>query len=99
VTGIHAIGRLEFSVPAQVFYPPPRVESAVVVLDRVPSPDDAERAIEIAAAGFNQRRKMLRGSLSGVFDDPVAVLERAGIDPTARAEDLSPPDYLALARA
>jgi len=99
VTGIHTIGRLEFPVPAQVFYPPPRVESAVVVLDRVPAPGESERAIEIAAAGFNQRRKMLRGSLSGIFDDPVAVLERAGIDPTARAEDLSPAEYLALARA
>jgi 16S rRNA (adenine1518-N6/adenine1519-N6)-dimethyltransferase len=99
VTGIHAKGKVAFRVPAQVFYPAPKVESAVVVLDRVPAPDDAERAIEIAAAGFNQRRKMLRGALSGVFDDPVSVLERAGIDPTARAEDLSPADYLALARS
>ena len=99
VTGIHAVGRLAFTVPAQVFYPPPRVESAVVVLDRVPEPEGADRAIEIAAAGFNQRRKMLRGALAGVFADPVATLERVGIDPTARAEDLSPADYLALARA
>jgi len=99
VIGLHAVGRLAFTVPAQVFYPPPRVESAVIVLDRVPAPDGAERAIEIAAAGFNQRRKMLRGALAGVFDDPAAVLERSGIDPTSRAEDLSPADYLALARA
>jgi 16S rRNA (adenine1518-N6/adenine1519-N6)-dimethyltransferase len=99
VTGIHAVGRLAFTVPAQVFYPPPRVESAVIVLDRVAAPEGAERAIEIAAAGFNQRRKMLRGALAGVFDDPVEALVRTGIDPTARAEDLSPADYLALARA
>jgi len=99
VTGIHAVGRLAFMVPAQVFYPPPRVESAVVVLDRVPAPDGADRAIEIAAAGFNQRRKMLRGALAGVFEDPVAVLNGSGIDPTSRAEDLSPADYLVLARA
>jgi 16S rRNA (adenine1518-N6/adenine1519-N6)-dimethyltransferase len=99
VTGIHAVGRLCFTVPAQVFYPPPRVESAVVVLDRVVAPEGAERAIEIAAAGFNQRRKMLRGALAGLFDDPGAALVRTGIDPTARAEDLSPTDYLALARA
>ena len=99
VAGIHAVGRIAFTVPAQVFYPPPRVESAVVVLDRVAAPKDAERAIEIAGAGFNQRRKMLRGALAGVFDDPATALVRTGIDPTARAEDLSPADYLALARA
>ena len=99
VTGIHAVGRLTFRVPAQVFYPAPNVESGVVVLDRVQAPEDSERAIEIAAAAFNQRRKMLRGALSGVFADPVATLERVGMDPTARAEDLSPSDYLALARA
>jgi 16S rRNA (adenine1518-N6/adenine1519-N6)-dimethyltransferase len=99
VAGIHAVGRLAFTVPAQVFYPPPRVESAVVVLDRLAAPEGAERAIEIAAAGFSQRRKMLRGALAGVFDDPAAALVRTGIDPTARAEDLSPADYLALARA
>jgi 16S rRNA (adenine1518-N6/adenine1519-N6)-dimethyltransferase len=99
VTGIHALGRLVFRVSPHVFYPPPKVESAVVVLDRVPAPEGSERAIEIAGAGFNQRRKMLRRSLAGFFDDPVSVLERAGLDPTARAEDLSPADYLSLARA
>jgi 16S rRNA (adenine1518-N6/adenine1519-N6)-dimethyltransferase len=74
------------------------VESAVVVLDRVPAPDGAERAIEIAAAAFNQRRKMLRRSLDEIFEDPIAELEHAGLDPTARAEDLSPADYVKLAQ-
>jgi 16S rRNA (adenine1518-N6/adenine1519-N6)-dimethyltransferase len=98
VAGIHARSRLAFRVPPQVFYPPPKVESAVVVLDRAPAPEGAERAIEIAGVAFNQRRKMLRRSLSTFFEDPVAVLEAAGIDPTARAEDLSSADYLSLAR-
>jgi len=97
VAGIHARCRLGFRVPPHVFFPPPKVESAVVVLDRVPAPDGAERAIEIAAAAFNQRRKMLRRSLGEIFDDPIAVLEHAGLDPTARAEDLSPADFLKLA--
>ncbi len=97
VAGIHGSTRLAFRVPAQVFYPAPNVESAVVVLDRVPAPESSERAIEIAAAGFQQRRKMLRRSLAGTFADPVSALELAGIAPTARAEDLSPGDYLRLA--
>jgi 16S rRNA (adenine1518-N6/adenine1519-N6)-dimethyltransferase len=99
IVGIHASGGLAFRVPAQVFYPAPRVESAVAVLDRVPAPSEAERAIEIAGAAFNQRRKMLRGSLAAILDDPVGTLEAAGIEPTKRAEDLSPSDYLSLARA
>jgi 16S rRNA (adenine1518-N6/adenine1519-N6)-dimethyltransferase len=97
VAGIHTLGTIAFRVPPQVFYPAPGVESAVVVLDRIDAPESAERAIEIASNGFGQRRKMLRRSLSSVFDDPVSKLEMAGIDPTARAEDLTPADYVRLA--
>jgi 16S rRNA (adenine1518-N6/adenine1519-N6)-dimethyltransferase len=99
VAGIHTSRKLSFRVPPQVFYPVPAVESAVVILDRVPAPSVAERAVEVAAAGFQQRRKMLRRSLARVFADPVASLQSAGIDPTARAEDLSPADYIRLAAA
>ena len=97
VAGIHSETSVEMTVPPQVFYPPPRVESAVVVMKRVPADPFAERAIELARAGFGQRRKMLRRSLGTILDDPVVVLEAAGIDPTRRAEDLSPDDYLHLA--
>lgn len=99
VAGIHSDRKLSFRVPPQVFYPAPSVESAVVILDRKPAPPRAERAIEIAAAGFQQRRKMLRRSLEAVFDDPVSVLQEAGIDPTTRAEDLAPHGYVTLAGA
>lgn len=98
VSQIHATVKVAFSVPPQVFVPPPQVGSAVVLLDRVPAPPGAERAIEIAAAGFGQRRKMLRRSLASVFSDPDVALRRAGLDPVLRAEQLSPTDYLALAR-
>ena len=54
-------------------------------------------AIELAAAAFGQRRKMVRRSLTGVFADPDGALRAAGIDPTSRAEVLSVDDYLALA--
>jgi 16S rRNA (adenine1518-N6/adenine1519-N6)-dimethyltransferase len=97
VIGLHARGRLAFRVSASVFVPPPRVGSAVVELDRVPAPEGAETAIELAAAAFGHRRKMVRRSLAGVFDDPDGALRIAGIDPTSRAEVLSVDDYLALA--
>ena len=99
ISGIYAPARIAFRVPPQVFYPAPSVDSAVVVMDRVPAPPGAARAVELAAAGFNQRRKMLRRSLAGMFEDPAVSIAKAGLDPTSRAEDLSPGDFLRLALA
>jgi 16S rRNA (adenine1518-N6/adenine1519-N6)-dimethyltransferase len=97
IAGIYGEARVAFTVPPQVFYPAPRVDSAVVVIDRGPVPAVAPRAVTLARAGFGQRRKMLRRSLDGVLDDPTATLEAAGIPHTARAEELSPADFLSLA--
>ena len=99
VAALYAIPGERFPVARRVFIPPPDVDSAVIVLDRRPPADGAERAVELAAAAFGQRRKMLRGSLAAGLADPVAVLEAAGIAPTARAEELAPEDYLRLAEA
>ncbi len=97
VAQIHTEPRLDFTVPPQVFFPAPRVDSAVLVMPRVPAPAQSERAIELAGVAFRQRRKMLRRSLADEFADAVEVLEAVGIAPTARAEDLSPEDFLRLA--
>jgi len=97
IAGLHSDLKVSFRVPPHVFYPPPQVESAVVRVVRKEAPAGAARAIELAAAGFGQRRKMLRGSLSLVLPNAQAALRAAGIDPTKRAEDLSPADYLRLA--
>ncbi len=88
-----------FRVGPSVFIPPPPVESKVVVLDRRREiAADAPRAVAIAREAFAGRRKMLRRSLSGLFTDPAALLDRAGIDPTLRAEDIGPDDFVAIAR-
>jgi 16S rRNA (adenine1518-N6/adenine1519-N6)-dimethyltransferase len=97
VAALHAEVHYGFTVAPSVFVPPPEVESAVIVVRRVEADSGAREASRIAAAAFNQRRKMVRRSLQSVFDDPVAVLGAAGIDPTVRAEDLAPEDYLRLA--
>ena len=99
VVGIHGKAKLAFKVPPQVFYPAPNVESAVVVIDRVEATPHADRALELARAGFAKRRKMLRASLAGAVPDPEGLLIAAGFDPTLRAENLSPADYLRLAGA
>lgn len=99
VVNLYAGIKMEFTVPPHVFVPAPQVASAVVSIRRRDEVDEqAERAIELAAAGFAQRRKMLRSSLKGAMDDPMATCEAAGIDPTQRAESLSTGDWLALAR-
>lgn len=97
VVGIHGRARIEFKVPPQVFLPPPNVGSAVVSIVRIPAHRVAERAIALAAAGFGQRRKMLRSSLAAVLADPVAELEKAGIASSARAEELAVSDWVHLA--
>lgn len=97
ICGLHARMVSRFTVPPQVFVPPPAVDSAVVVLERVEAHALAPQAIALARQAFGQRRKMLRRSLSGAFDDSSAVLTAAGIDPTRRAETVTPAEYLQLA--
>lgn len=99
IAGLHASVSVALRVPPGVFVPRPKVESAVAVLQRRPAAASAERAVELAGAAFSQRRKMLRTSLAGALDDPEAALRSAGLDPTARAEDIDPAGYLRLAEA
>ena len=96
---LRAEAKRAFTVAPQVFVPRPEVESAVVVIERTPIAPLADRADVLAAAAFNQRRKMLRRSLATALTDPSPVLREAGIDPEARAGDLSAADYLRLAAA
>ncbi len=94
--------RRVFDVPARLFVPAPRVMSAVVHLTPRPRPlcnarrEDLER---VTAAAFGQRRKMLRSSLKQLGVDTAALLAKASIEGTARAETLSVSQFCALARA
>ncbi len=99
VAGLHSSVQLALRVPGHLFLPPTPVESGVVVLDRIEPSPLAERAVALAAAGFGKRRKMLRASLRSALDQPEAALVAAGVDPTARAEDLSAQQWLAVAGA
>ncbi len=90
-----------FDVAPSAFVPPPKVVSSVVRLRPRPAGRLADlRPLEkVTAAAFGQRRKMLRSSLGSVFASPVDVLDRLGIPPTARAEELSVADFVRLAAA
>jgi 16S rRNA (adenine1518-N6/adenine1519-N6)-dimethyltransferase len=53
----------------------------------------------VTQAAFGQRRKMLRQSLRTLCPDPAPLLAAAGVEPTARAEDIPIAGFVALARA
>ncbi len=94
--------RILFDVAARAFLPPPKVTSSVVaILPRgEPLAAATKPALErVTAAAFGQRRKMLRTSLKPLEIAVETILERSGIAPTARAEELSVAQFCALARA
>lgn len=96
-----ADARIVMQVPPSAFTPAPKVSSAVVHLTALPEPRypaEAELLSRIVAAGFNQRRKMLRSSLKGLSPDIQTHLEAAGIRPTDRAEQVPIAAFCALAR-
>jgi len=106
LTAAVASARYAFTLPARAFTPPPKVDSAVVVLEPLP---EAEKFADLAAlsaiteSAFGQRRKTLRKSLgvaagkAGVKTE--ALLETAGIDGGARAETIPPEGFFRLAQA
>ncbi len=90
-----------FDISPGCFTPPPKVMSAVVRLTPYSQPlYEAPRDVleKLLAAGFNQRRKMLRSALKSYLPQPEAILERVNIDATRRAETLSVQEWCALAR-
>ncbi|SOB99674.1 16S rRNA (adenine(1518)-N(6)/adenine(1519)-N(6))-dimethyltransferase RsmA [Rhodobacter maris] len=93
--------RIVMSLPPEAFQPAPKVHSAVVHLKALAAPRhdaDAKVLERVVAAGFNQRRKMLRSSLKGLHPDIEALLDAAGIAPTERAERVSLEQFCTLAR-
>ena len=91
--------RIVLHLPPEAFTPAPKVHSAVVHLTRLPEPRyPADEAMlqRVTAMGFNQRRKMLRSSLKALGPDIEAQLLAAGIEPTARAEEIPLEKFCAL---
>lgn len=91
-------------VPAELFTPPPQVDSQVVVLKSRTQPlvpaEQEKQFFRVVKAGFSARRKKLRSSLSGGLQLSKGEIEQrlseVGISPDARAEDLSVADWLKL---
>jgi 16S rRNA (adenine1518-N6/adenine1519-N6)-dimethyltransferase len=103
---LYATARIVEHIPAGAFYPKPKVDSAVVRLERRPEPVlsgvSAEAFFRAARAGFSQPRKQLRNSLAAGMAMPPAKAEAwligVGIAPQRRAETLTLQEWGALAR-
>ncbi len=102
--GTLAEAREEFTVRRTCFTPVPDVDSAVVSIrfrQGVPAPL-VESLRTVVRAAFARRRKTLRNApvpfLAGGATEWCELLARAGIDPSARAETVTPEGYLSLAR-
>jgi 16S rRNA (adenine1518-N6/adenine1519-N6)-dimethyltransferase len=91
-----------FDVPPSAFVPPPKVTSTVLHLTpraQPLAPAGFATLERVTASAFGQRRKMLRAALKTLSRNPLALLEEAAIDPTARAETLTVEQFCSLARA
>ncbi len=99
LAGWRTVAEMAFDVPPQAFSPPPKVTSTVVLLlpKEKPLPCDVAKLERVTEAAFGQRRKMLRQSVKSLGGE--ALLEKAGIDPTRRAETLSVEEFVTLANA
>jgi 16S rRNA (adenine1518-N6/adenine1519-N6)-dimethyltransferase len=95
--------RLAFEVPARAFTPPPKVDSAVVVLTPLQMPfEDLKTLGKVTQSAFGQRRKMLRRSLRTLAEqsefDLETWLETCDVDPKARPETLPVSAFQKLAK-
>jgi 16S rRNA (adenine1518-N6/adenine1519-N6)-dimethyltransferase len=96
---------IEGNISADSFYPVPEVESAIIRVDldgsRRRDVGASDRLFKIARAGFSQKRKMLRNTISAGLGLPRARIERiltlAGVDPTRRAETVSVEEWVRIA--
>lgn len=97
----HATARIVGHVPPSVFLPRPNVDSALVEIVRhrevLDTSVDQRQLFSLVKAGFAKRRKMLRGALAGIVT--TEHFDAAGIDPTARAEELDIEQWLGLFHA
>ena len=90
----------KIELPPTAFTPPPKVTSTVVHLTPHPNRTDspAFKTMErLTGAAFGQRRKMLRQSLKGLNVDHARLIAQAGIDETARAEEIDIAGFVRLA--
>jgi 16S rRNA (adenine1518-N6/adenine1519-N6)-dimethyltransferase len=104
LAALTAPAKILFKVAPSNFHPRPKVDSCVVGFEKLskePGFNEILKVGEVVKAAFSMRRKMLRGPLRPLFANDAemgSALAKAGMASTARAEEIPPEKYLALAR-
>jgi len=101
---VYGLPHITAHIPAGAFYPPPKVDSAVLRVDLYPAPRIPYSLLDsffrLSKAGFSQKRKTIRNALAGGLGWSTArvgeLLQAAQIDPFRRAETLSLDEWLLL---
>ncbi len=101
---VYGTADIPMIIPASAFYPEPNVDSAVVRIELYDEPlipaDEIEQFFALAKAGFGQKRKTLRNSLSSNLHissaEAESMLRAANIDPSRRAETLTIEEWRSL---
>lgn len=101
---VFGLPRIHSHIAAAAFYPPPKVESSILMIDMFPESKipkgDLDLFFRIAKAGFSQKRKQLRNALAGGLQFSPAEIEvimrMAEIEPTRRAQELDLDEWLRL---
>jgi 16S rRNA (adenine1518-N6/adenine1519-N6)-dimethyltransferase len=101
LAGWRTEAKILFDIAPTAFVPPPKVTSSLVRLvpRQAPLACDRRTLERVTEAAFGQRRKMLRQSLKVLGGDPLRLLAAAGLEGTARPEDIPVAGFVALARA
>jgi 16S rRNA (adenine1518-N6/adenine1519-N6)-dimethyltransferase len=99
-TQLFATARVLMTLDPRSFYPPPKVRSAVVVLEPDRKPFIADDLVDLISAAFRMRRKKLVNNLAGwrslTRENAAAAIARAGLPESARAETMSLDQFAAL---
>jgi 16S rRNA (adenine1518-N6/adenine1519-N6)-dimethyltransferase len=95
--------RVAFAVHPSAFFPRPKVESAVVVVEPCCPPrlsaDELKRVRVVVRTAFSQRRKQLGNALAPLVENAREALQHLGIDPRRRPETLTADEFVAITRA
>ena len=101
ISQLHCQVKKCFDVSPKAFYPPPAVHSAIVKLVPINNeitPELTETVELITRLAFGERRKMIKSSLKRLTPKIENLFAKLGIDSSCRAENLSPENYLSLAK-
>jgi 16S rRNA (adenine1518-N6/adenine1519-N6)-dimethyltransferase len=101
---VYGSPKIAASIPKEAFFPTPKVDSSVIRVDVFPEPEIPSAQLDpffrLSKAGFSQKRKTLRNSLSAGLaistSQTESLLKKADIDPRRRAETLSIPEWAKL---